>query len=145
MLSATVTFPDGTSYLNGDKNNYKIITVQDTSIIINSKNNVTADTAVSDSTYDPHRSVSIILGAVANNAVYTVDITIGGSKQTATFTATSRLHQTDVLNDLKTDIEAMTGAHAGITVSKFANELELQHTADMDVHAEGGINKHCIL
>ena len=34
----------------------------------------------------------------------------------------------------------MTGAHAGITVSKFANELELQHTADMDVHAFGGID-----
>ena len=26
---------------------------------------------------------------------------------------------------LKTDIQAMTGAHAGITVSQFANELEL--------------------
>ena len=46
---------------------------------------------------------------------------------------------TDVLNALKTGIEAMTGNHANITVSKFANELELQHTADMDVHAEGGI------
>ena len=139
-VSATVTYPDGTSYLNGDKTNYKIITVQDTSIIINSKNNVTADAAVSNSTYDPHRSVSIVLDSVANGAVYTVEITIGGAKQTATFTATSSSTSEDVLTDLKTDIEAMTGAHAGITVSKFANELELQHTADMDVHAFGGIN-----
>ena len=138
--SATVTFPDGTSYLNGDKTNYKVITVQDTSIIINSKNNVTADAAVADSTYDPHRSVSIVLDSVANGAVYTVEITIGGAKQTATFTASSSSTSEDVLTDLKTDIEAMTGAHAGITVSKFANELELQHTADMDVHAFGGIN-----
>ena len=138
--SATVTYPDGTSYLNGDKTDYKVITVQDTSIIINSKNNVTADTAVSNSAYDPHRSVSIVLDSVANNAVYTVEITIGGAKQTATFTATSSSTSEDVLTDLKTDIEAMTGAHAGITVSKFANELELQHTADMDVHAFGGIN-----
>jgi hypothetical protein len=139
-VSATVTYPDGTSYLNGDKTDYKIITVQDTSIIINSKNNVTADTAVSDSSYDPHRSVSIVLDSVSNGAVYTVEITIGGAKQTATFTASASSTSEDVLTDLKTDIEAMTGAHAGITVSKFANELELQHTADMSVHATGGIN-----
>ena len=139
-VSATVTYPDGTSYLNGDKTNYKVITVQDTSIIINSKNNVTADTAVTDSTYNPQRSVSIVLDSVANHAVYTVEITIGGVTQTATFTASSSSTSEDVLTDLKTDIEAMTGAHAGITVSKFANELELQHTADMDVHAFGGIN-----
>jgi len=139
-VSATVTYPDGTSYLNGDKTNYKVITVQDTSIIINSKNNVTADTAVTDSTYNPQRSVSIVLDSVANHAVYTVEITIGGVTQTATFTASSSSTSEDVLTDLKTDIEAMTGAHAGIIVSKFANELELQHTADMDVHAFGGIN-----
>ena len=139
-VSATVTYPDGTAYLNGDKTDYKIITVQDTSIIINSKNNVTADTAVSDSSYDPHRSVSIVLDSVSNGAVYTVEITIGGAKQTATFTASASSTSEDVLTDLKTDIEAMTGAHAGITVSKFANELELQHTADMSVHATGGIN-----
>ena len=144
-VSATVTYPDGTSYLNGDRTNYKVITVQDTSIIINSKNNVTADAAVADSSYDPDRSVSIVLDSVANNAVYTVEITIGGAKQTATFTATSSSTSEDVLTDLKTDIEAMTGAHAGITVSKFANELELQHTADMDVHAFGGINNLALI
>ena len=50
------------------------------------------------------------------------------------------LQADDILNDLKSDIEAMTGSHANITVTKLANELELQHTADMDVHAEGGID-----
>ena len=88
-VAATVTFPDGTGYLNGTKNDYKIITVQDTSIIINSKDNISADSAVSDSSYDPHRSVSLILGAVTNGATYTVDITVGGVKQTVTHTATS--------------------------------------------------------
>ena len=137
--AATVTFPDGTNYLDGTKNNYKIITVQDTSIVINSKDDVSADSAVSDSAYDPQRSVSIVLGTVINGATYSIDITVAGVKQTATFTATSSSDSNAVLNDLKTDIEAMTGGHAGITVSKFANELELQHTADMSVHAEGGI------
>ena len=93
---------------------------------------------MSDANYDPHRSVSLVLDSVVNNAVYTVDITINGVKQTATFTATSSSTANDVLEDLKTDIEAMTGDHAGITVYKFANKLELVHTTDMDVHAEGG-------
>ena len=62
VTPATVSFPDGTGYLDGTKDNYKIITVQDTSIIINSKDNVSADTAVTDSNYDPDRSVSIVLG-----------------------------------------------------------------------------------
>ena len=74
--AATVTFPDGTGYLDGTKNNYEIITVQDTSIIINSKDNVSADSAVTDSSYDPHRSVSIVLGSVVNGATYTVEITV---------------------------------------------------------------------
>ena len=138
-VAATVTFPNGTGYLNGTKNDYKIITVQDTSIIINSKDNVSADSAVSDSSYDPHRSVSLILGAVTNGGTYTVDITVSGVKQTVTHTATSSSDSNSVLDALKTGIESMTGNHANITVSKFANELELQHTADMDVHAEGGI------
>ena len=137
--AATVTTPDGTGYLDGTKNNYKIITVQDTSIIINSKDNVSADSAVSNSTYDADKQFSIILGAVLNGSTYTVDITISGVKKTATFTATSSSDANDVLSSLKTSIEAMTGNHAGIVVSKFANELELLHTYDMDVHAEGGI------
>ena len=84
--------------------------------------------------------MSLVLGSVVNGATYTVEITVNGTKQTATFTATSSSDSTEVLDDLKSDIEAMTGSHAGITVSKFANELELVHTADMDVHAEGGID-----
>ncbi len=47
--AATVTFPDGTGYLSGTKNDYKIITIQDTSIIVNGSKTVAADTAVTDS------------------------------------------------------------------------------------------------
>lgn len=138
-IAATVTYPNGTGYLDGTKDNYKIITVQDTSIIINSKDNVSADTAVADSSYDPDRSVSIIIGSVLNGATYSVDITVGGNTKNAHATASSSSDTNSILNELKTEIEAMTGGQAGITVTKFANELELQHTADMDVHAEGGV------
>ena len=139
-VEATVSFTDGTGYLSGSKDDYKIITIQDTSIIVNGSKTVAADTAVTDSSYDSDRSASIILKTVVASETYTVDITIGGSTQSATFTTSSSSSADDILDDLKTDIEAMTGSHAGITVTKLANELELQHTADMDVHAEGGID-----
>ena len=139
-VAATVSFTDGTGYLSGTKDDYKIITIQDTSIIVNGSKTVAADTAVTDSNYDSDRSASIVLKTVVAGETYTVDITIGGSKQTATSTTSSSSSADDILDDLKTDIEAMTGSHANITVTKLANELELQHTADMDVHAEGGID-----
>jgi len=139
-VAANVSFTDGTGYLSGTKDDYKIITIQDTSIIVNGSKTVAADTAVTDSNYDSDRSASIVLKTVVASETYTVDITIGGSKQTATFTTSSSSSADDILDDLKTDIEAMTGSHANITVTKLANELELQHTADMDVHAEGGID-----
>ncbi len=139
-VAANVSFTDGTGYLSGTKDDYKIITIQDTSIIVNGSKTVAADTAVTDSNYDSDRSASIVLKTVVASETYTVDITIGGSKQTATFTTSSSSSADNILDDLKADIEAMTGSHANITVTKLANELELQHTADMDVHAEGGIN-----
>ncbi len=139
-VAATVSFTDGTGYLSGTKDDYKIITIQDTSIIVNGSKTVAADTAVTDSNYNSDRSASIVLKTVVASETYTVDITIGGSKQTATFTTSSSSSADNILDDLKADIEAMTGSHANITVTKLANELELQHTADMDVHAEGGID-----
>lgn len=139
-VAATVSFTDGTGYLSGSKDDYKIITIQDTSIIVNGSKTVAADTAVTDSNYHSDRSASIILKTVVAGETYTVDITIGGSTQSATFTTSSSSSADTILNDLKSDIEGMTGSHANITVTKLANELELQHTADMDVHAEGGID-----
>jgi len=54
--ACTVTYPDGTGYLTGTKDNYKIITVQDTSIIINSAVTVGVQATPS---WDPHRVASI--------------------------------------------------------------------------------------
>jgi len=138
--AATVTFPDGTGYLSGSKDDYKLVTIQDTTIIVNGSETVDADTAVTDSNYDEHRQASIILQAVLPQETYTVEITVNGTTQTATYTTSSSTSANDILGDLKTDIEAFTGDHAGITVTQYANELELVHTADMDIHAEGGIN-----
>ena len=138
--ACTVTFPDGTGYLDGTKNDYKLITVQDTTIVINSKDNVSADSAVTNSNYTPARTVSILMTeAVVAGNTYTVDITVNSVKQTVTHTATSTDTVNTVLADIKTDIEALTGDHGSITVRRVANELELTHSIDMDVHAEGGL------
>jgi hypothetical protein len=135
--TCTVTTPNGTGYLTGTKDNYKIITVQDTSIIINSAVNVTVQAAP---TYNLHRSATVEIVSVLSQETYSIEITIGGSTQTAAYTTPSSANVDDILSDLKSDIEAFTGSHAGLTVTKLSNSLEISSTVHMDVHAEGGLD-----
>lgn len=138
--AATVTYTDGTGYLSGSKNDYEVVTIQDTSVIINASKTVAADAAVNNSNYNSSRAVTIKLDLVLAHETYDVSITIGGVTQTRTYTSASSDGADDILDDLKTGIEAFTGAHAGITVTKLANSLELSHTADMTVTAKGGLD-----
>ena len=133
----TVTYPDGTGYLTGTKDNYKIITVQDASIIINSAVTVGVQATPS---WDPHRVASIEVQYVTSSTTYTVEITINNVTQTATYTTPSSADVNTILTQLETQINAMTGDHAQLTVTKLANSLELVSTIDMDIHAEGGID-----
>tara|TARA_B100001939_G_scaffold197777_1_gene170187 strand:+ start:532 stop:3114 length:2583 start_codon:yes stop_codon:yes gene_type:complete len=134
----TVTYGTGAqAYLSGVKTDYKIITVQDTSIIINSSVAVTAQATP---TYTPHLVASIEVQYVTAQTTYTVDIVINGNTQTATYTTSSSADVDTILTDLETDINAMTGDHAQITVTKLSNSLELVSTIAMDVHAEGGLD-----
>lgn len=135
--TCTVTTPNGTGYLTGTRDNYKIITVQDTSIIINSAVNVTVQAAP---TYNLHRAATVEVLSVLSQETYSISITIGGSTQTATYTTTSSANVDSILSDLKTDIEAFTGSHAGLTVTKLSNSLEISSSVHMDVHAEGGLD-----
>ncbi len=134
----TVNYGTGAqSYLNGVKTNYKIITVQDTSIVINSNFTVTAQAA---STFNAHRVASIEVQYVTSSTTYKVDIKISGVTQTATYTTPSSADVNTILTDLESDINAMTGNHSNITVTRLANSLELTSTVDIDVHAEGGLD-----
>ena len=134
----TVTYATGAqSYLNGVKTNYKIITVQDTSIVINSNFTVTAQTAP---TFNAHRVASIEVQYVTSSTTYTVDIKISGVTQTATYTTPSSADVDTILTDLESDINAMTGNHAQLTVTRLANSLEIVSTIDMDIHAKGGLD-----
>ena len=138
-VACTVNYGTGAqSYLSGAKTNYKIITVQDTSIIINSSVTVAAQ---ADPTFNANRVASVEVEYVTSNTTYTIDITINSSTQTATYTSPSTGVDVDtILSDLESDINGMTGDHANITVTRLANSLELTSTADMEVKAEGGID-----
>ena len=137
--ACTVNYGTGAqSYLSGAKTNYKIITVQDTSIIINSSVTVAAQ---ADPTFNANRVASVEVVYVTSNTTYTIDITINSSTQTATYTSPGTGVDVDtILSDLESDINAMTGDHANITVTRLANSLELTSTATMEVKAEGGID-----
>ena len=135
--TCTVTYPDGTSYLSGAKDNYKLITVQDTSIVINDSVVVGQQTAP---TFTEHLVASIEIQYVTSQTTYTVEIVINGTTQTATYTTSSSADVDTILTDLESDINAMTGDHAQITVTKLSNSLELVSTIAMDVHAEGGLD-----
>ncbi len=134
----TVTYGTGAqSYLNGTKTNYKIITVQDTSIVINSNFTVTAQTAP---TFNPHRVGSVEVQYVTSSTTYEIEITINGVTKTATYTTPSSADVDSILTDLESDINAMTGDHAQLTVTRLANSLEIVSTINMDIHAKGGID-----
>jgi len=137
----TVTYPDGKGYLTGTKDNYKIITVQDTSIIINSA--VTVGVQATPSWY-PHRVASVEIQYVTASTTYTIDITINGVTKTATYTTPSSADANTILIDLENDINVMTGDHAQLTVTRLANSLEIVSTIDMDIHAEGGLDNKAL-
>lgn len=139
----TITYGTGAqAYLSGAKTNYKIITVQDTSIVINSSVTVTAQTAP---TFNANRVASIEVEYVSASTTYTIDITINSTKKTATYTTASSGDEVDdILTDLETDINAMTGDHANITVTKLANSLELTSTASMEVDVKGGLDNKAL-
>ena len=138
-VAATVTYTDGTGYLGATKDDYEIITIQDTSIVVNKSK--TAAMTAAPTGYEPKRRATVVVNSVAEQQTYTIEVTISSTTQTATYTTSSSDTVDDILDDLKADIEAFTGSHGSITVTKLSNELELVHpSADMEVHAEGGVD-----
>ena len=134
----TGTFINAADYLSGTKDDYKILTVQDTSIVINSS--VVVDEQPKPNTYNPHRAASVEIQYVSSSTTYTIEITINSVTQTATYTTPSSADATTILTDLENDINAMTGDHAQLTVTRLSNSLEIVSTIAMDIHAEGGLD-----
>jgi len=135
--TCTVTYPDGTSYLNGVRTDYKIITVQDTSIVVNSSVTVGTQPAP---TYYPHRAATVKISLVLSQTTYTIEITISSTTNTATYTTSSSADVDTILTSLKSQIDGWSGDFNNLTVTKLSNSLEISSTVDFDVHAEGGID-----
>ena len=136
--ACTVNYGTGAqAYLSGAKTNYKIITVQDTSIIINSSVAVAAQATP---TFNANRVASVQIEYVTSTTTYSVDVTIGGSTTTATYTTPSSADVDTILTDLASDINAISG----VTATKLSNSLELTSTSSMEVTAYGGLDNKAI-
>ena len=69
--TCTVTYPDGTGYLSGTRDNYKLITIQDTSIILN--DSVTVATQSAPTSY-PHTQAILVLESLIADFEYSVTL-----------------------------------------------------------------------
>ena len=109
-------------YLTGKRTNYDILTVQDTSIITN---NLTLANKQADPTFIENTKATLVLSGsiVGGTDNYKVDITASGSNYSYTYTSSSGDGYTEVVNGLKTGIDALS--ISGLTVTKYAAGLEL--------------------
>jgi len=134
--TCTVTYPDGTGYLNGTKDQLKMVSIQDTSIVINSSIDVAALSVTTN--YQEDRAASVVLKQYGDAETYTITVNINGSANTATYTTSSSDDVNSVLTNLESDINGW--GISGLTVTRLSNSLELTSTSDMDVSAEGGLS-----
>lgn len=135
-VAATVTFPNGTGYLDANKDDYKIITVQDTSIVINSTKTINALTAP---VFNPSRAASVVVKQYGDGATYTVEIVRNSTTYTATYTTTSSSDVDSILTNLESDIDGFN--IPGLSVTRLSNSLEIQSSiSNIEVHAQGGLN-----
>ena len=125
------------AYLDGvTKNDYHVLTVQDTSIITNKTKTVTTQ---ANTTFNNNRNATIRLLGVDYSAPYTVVIKIGGLTFTCTHNNTASGTAADVLAGIKGQIEGKS--ISGLTVTQLSSSLEIFHTADFqDITVQGGIN-----
>jgi len=134
--TCTVTYPDGTGYLNGTKDQLKMVSIQDTSIVINSSIDVAALSVTSN--YQENRAASVVLKQYGDAETYTITVNINSTTNTATYTTSSSDDVNSVLTNLESDINGW--GISGLTVTRLSNSLELTSTSDMDVSAEGGLS-----
>ena len=137
------TFTNAADYLTGSRTDYDILTVQDTSIITNKTVTVGTQTAT---THTDDLKATIILNDIAYSAEYKVDITVGGTTYTATYTSPANASSAPdstlglIAGDVLTGIESAltTAAVPNLTITKLDTVIELSNTDAMTVHATGG-------
>jgi len=119
----TSTAVNAVNYLTGARSNYSILTVQDTSVIVNNLQTVAKQ---ADPTFIAKTRATLVLTDTAASSVYSVTINAGGgaSDQTFTTNTTSSTETYDgLLTTLKNGIDALN--ISGLTVTKYQGTLEL--------------------
>jgi len=137
-VKSTVTYSGSSrDYLTAiSKNDYHVLTVQDTSIITNKQKAVTVQAANS---FNAKRQATIRLRGVDNSADYRIYITVGGTVYDPIYTSDSTATAAEILTNLKTQIDAESISN--LTVTKLNGSLELTHSsAAFTVTTQGGLN-----
>jgi len=137
-VKSTITYSGSSrDYLTAiSKNDYHVLTVQDTSIITNKQKAVTVQAANS---FNAKRQATIRLRGVDNSAAYRVYITVGGTVYDPVFTSDGSATAAEILTGLKTQIDAESISN--LTVTKLNGSLELTHSsAAFTVTTQGGLN-----
>lgn len=140
----TINYGTGAqAYLSGTRNDYDVLTVQDTSIITNKTKTVAARAAVS---HTADLKATIVLVDVAYSAEYKVVVTIGSTPYTATYTSpvnaqsatntTLGVTASEVLTGIKNALNAQSIPN--LTITQLETVLELTNTSTMKVTATGG-------
>ena len=136
---AQVTYPSSSqAYLDqAAKDKYNVLTVQDTTIITNTTKSVTAQAAAS---FNANRQATVRVLGVENSKAYTVNVTVGsGSVQACTITSNAAATVSNILTDLKNQIDSVVGGN--LTVAKLNGSLELTHSSDtIAVTTVGGVD-----
>ena len=135
--ACTVTYDSNTKdYLDTTRDNYDVLTVQDTTIITNRTTTITASTAP---TYVLNSTGRVIIKQVDYQSVYQIKIITGGSTYTtaayitrnddsyvsgaATF---EKLNVDEILTQLKTNLDALSISGHVLTTTKLPASLELE-------------------
>ena len=109
-IKSTITASNtNKAYLNStDKNDYQVLTVQDTTIITNRTKVITPKAATS---FTAQTKATVQLKGVDNSSVYSFKIQVGGNAvQTISMTSDSSATADEILTDLKSAIDTLANA-----------------------------------
>jgi len=123
-IACTITYASGTQgYLTGTRNDYDILTVQDTTIITNK---LTVVSTEPDPTFITRTRATLQLFDTAISSTYSVTMNAGGGASDQTFSTTTGNSDTydTLLTTLKNGIDAFS--ISGLTVTKYGASLELE-------------------
>jgi hypothetical protein len=141
----TVTYENSAaSYLNGSKDNYDILTVQDTSIIVNNTKTVTTLAAPS---YTANTKATIRAYNAGYGSEYKVTINSSTYNFTTKNTEDPNLSNTtttkvlsieEILTTLRNGINGL--GISGLTVTQLKSSLELSSSSAFTITASGGVS-----